>query len=104
MNYRNKKTGRKNETESVREAIESMLDSYKLRGKFDQTKLIGSWESLMGKPIARRTEKLYVKDKVLFVKLNSAPLRQELTMKKNKVLEIIHEKFDKELVTDVLFY
>ena len=102
MNYRNKKTGRKNETESVREAIESMLDSYKLRGKFDQTKLIGSWESLMGKPIARRTEKLYVKDKVLFVKLNSAPLRQELTMKKNK--EIIHEKFDKELVTDVLFY
>ena len=104
MKYRNKKSNRKNDTESVKDAIESMLDSYKLRGKFDQTKLIGSWESLMGKPIARRTEKLYVKDKVLFVKLNSAPLRQELTMKKNKVLEIIHENFDKELVTDVLFY
>ena len=58
----------------------------------------------MGKPIAKRTEKLYVKDKVLFVKLNSAPLRQELTMKKSKVLEIIHDNFDKELVVDVLFY
>ena len=104
MKNRNKKTGRKSETESVKDAIESMLDTYKLRGKFDLTKLIGSWESLMGKPIARRTEKLYVKDKVLFVKLNSAPLRQELTMKKSKVLEIIHENFDKELVIDVLFY
>ena len=104
MKYRNKKSNRKNDTESVKDAIESMLDSYKLRGKFDQTKLIGSWESLMGKPIARRTEKLYVKDKVLFVKLNSAPLRQELTMKKSKVLEIIHENFNKELVVDVLFY
>ena len=47
----------------------------------------------MEKPIARRTEKLYVKDKVLFVKLNSAPLRQELTMKKRylKVRDTYYE-------------
>lgn len=101
---RKKNSERKKETESVKEAIESMLDSYKLKNKFDQTKLIGSWEKLMGKPIAKRTEKLYIKDRVLFVKINSAPLRHELTMKKEKVLTILHDAFDKDLIIDVLFY
>jgi hypothetical protein len=59
---------------------------------------------MMGKPIARRTEKMFIKEKVLFVKLNSAPLRHELTISKIKVLEIIHRNFDKTLVTDVKFY
>lgn len=81
-----------------------MLDTYKLKGKFDENKLINSWEAMMGKPIAKRTEKMYIKDRVLFVKLNSAPLRQELTMSKSKVLEILHRDFDKDMVIDVLFY
>lgn len=104
MRYKNKYSERKSETSSLKEVIESMLDMYKLRGKFDENKLINSWEAMMGKPIARRTDKMYMKDKVLFVKLNSAPLRQELTMSKAKVLEIIHKDFDKNMVIDVLFY
>jgi len=104
MRYKNKYSERKSDTSSVKEAIDAMLDSYKLRGKFDQTKLINSWESMMGKPIARRTEKIFIKDGVLFVKLNSAPLRQELTIAKTKVLEILHRNFDKGVVADVKFY
>ncbi|MCK5369623.1 MAG: DUF721 domain-containing protein [Cyclobacteriaceae bacterium] len=104
MRYKNKYSERKSETSSVKEAIDAMLDTYKLRGKFNENKLINSWESMMGKPISRRTEKLFIKEKVLFVKLNSAPLRHELTISKTKVLEIIHRNFDKTLVTDVKFY
>ena len=104
MRYKNKFSERKSETSSVKDAIEAMLDSYKLRGKFDQNRLINSWESMMGKPISKRTEKIFIKEKVLFVKLNSAPLRQELTIAKSKVLEIIHRQFDKDLVNDVKFY
>ena len=104
MRYKNKYSERKSDTSSVREAIDAMLDSYKLRGKFEENKLINSWEMMMGKPISRRTEKMFIKEKVLFVKLNSAPLRHELTISKIKVLEIIHRNFDKNLVTDVKFY
>ena len=81
-----------------------MLKSYKLEGKFDEKKLINSWESMMGKPIAKRTEKLFIKERTLFVKLNSAPLRQELTIAKDKVLAIVHQNFGTELVSDIKFY
>lgn len=104
MRYKNKYFERKSKTASLKDVIDSMLDAYKLRGKFDENKLINSWESIMGKPIARRTDKIYMKNKVLYVKLNSAPLRQELTMSKTKVLEILHRDFDKNMVIDVLFY
>lgn len=104
MKYKDKYTSRVSGTSNLKEAIEAMLKSYKLQGKFDETRLIGSWETLMGKPIARRTEKLFIKDHVLFVKLNSAPLRQELTIAKTKVLEILHREFDKSLVKDIKFY
>lgn len=104
MRYKNKNFERKSETSSVKEAIDAMLDSYKIRGKFDENKLINSWETMMGKPIARRTEKMFLKEKVLFVKLNSAPLRHELTISKSKILEIIHRNFEASLVSDVKFY
>jgi predicted nucleic acid-binding Zn ribbon protein len=102
-----KKSGpnqRNSNTSSIRDAIDAMMDSYRIKGKFDENKLIGSWGKLMGDPIARRTEKLFIKNHVLYVKLNSAPLRQELTIAKSKVLEIIHRNFDSELVEDVKFY
>ena len=104
MVKKSNKSERKSDTSSVKDAINEMLDSYKIRGKFDEKKLINSWGTLMGKPISRRTEKIFIKDKILYVKLNSAPLRQELTMSKAKVMEIIHRNINKDLVEDVKFY
>ena len=104
MKYKDKFFKRTSNTSSLKEAIDAMIDAYRIRGKFDENKLINSWETMMGKPIARRTDKIFIKDDILFVKLNSAPLRQELTMAKVKVLEIIHRDFEKSMVKDVMFY
>jgi len=104
MKRKSKHTQRKSDTSSLKDAIKSMMESYNIKGKFDENRLINSWETLMGAPIARRTEKLFIKEKVLYVKLSSAPLRHELTIAKTKVLEIIHRHFDKSLVDGVKFY
>ncbi len=104
MKNRNEVSRRKSDVSTVGEAIDSMLKAYKIRGRFDENRLIGMWGTMMGAPIAKRTEKLFINKKVLHVKLNSAPLRQELTIAKSKVLEILHRNFDASLVEDVRFY
>ena len=104
MNQYGRHSSRKSEATSLKDAIDSMIDSYKLKGKFNESKLVNSWESLMGKPISSRTEKIFIKNKVLFVKLSSAPLRHELTIAKVKVLELIHKSIDPGLVDDIKFY
>ena len=84
---RNKKSNRRSEMTTLKQGFADMLNKYHLEDKFDEQQLIHSWQEIMGKPIADRTENLFIKEKKLFVKLSSAPLRQELNLSKTKILE-----------------
>ena len=87
----------------LREALNQMFSEYRLSGRFNEMKLIGSWEKLMGKPIAARTSQIYIKNKTLFVKLSSAPLKKELSMSKTKILEILEKEAGKGIIKDIYF-
>ncbi len=68
-----------------------------------ETQLISSWEIIMGKAIAKLTCKIYIKDKKMFVELTSAPLKQELNMSKSKVMEMFNNRFNKNLIEEIVF-
>lgn len=95
--------GRSAELSTVGEALNQLLDTYQLKAKYEQTQLIESWERLMGHPVARRTDKIYVSNRVLYVKLNSAPLKQELNMSRSKILALFLQEFGEAIVEDVKF-
>ncbi|HSZ25624.1 MAG TPA: DUF721 domain-containing protein [Cytophagaceae bacterium] len=96
-------TKRKAEVSPLKEAIEEMLKAYKINGKVNETRIIESWGALMGKSIAMRTTDLKFRYKKLYVTLNSAPLRQELTMSKSKLIELLNKDFSDKVVEDVIF-
>ncbi len=95
---------RTSDTTPLKEAIDKMLRSFRIKDKLEEYELKSSWEEMMGRPIARRTEKMYIKNHVLYVKLSSAPLRQELMNGREKVLNIIQKKFGKKLIKEILFH
>jgi len=101
--YKKKQDDRKNESLELKDVIREMLQSYHIEEKFDHTRLLASWEKLMGKPIASRTSRLFVKDGVLFVRLNSAPLKSEMNLNKAKVLDIIRKEFGEKVIKDIVF-
>ena len=84
---------------SMKEALEVWLKKSRLQQKFDETRLLESWELLMGKPIASYTENLYIKNHILYVKVRSAPLRNELHMSKTKIID----RFNKEVGNNIIF-
>ena len=88
---------------TVGEALNELLRTYRLQQKFDATRLISSWERLMGSPIARRTKRVFVKDRKLFVELSSAPLKHELTLSKRMILDIFDQEFGKKMLEDIVF-
>ena len=96
-------SARKAGTSTVGEAMRELLDTYKLKSKFEQTQLSNSWERLMGAPIARRTDKIFINDRKLYVKLSSAALKQELNLSKSKILSIFMREFEEVIVDDVVF-
>jgi hypothetical protein len=96
-------TARKADTYTLKEAINELLNAYKLRGKYNETYLIASWSRMMGAAIANRTGKIYISNKKLFVQITSAPLKSELAMSKSKIIEILNREAREEVVEDVIF-
>lgn len=94
---------RKKDPTTVGDAIKDLLATYRLQGKYSQVEVLSTWEELMGKPIASRTSKLFFKNDVLFVELNSAALKHELNLSKSKVLSKLQDQFGKTVVGEVVF-
>jgi predicted nucleic acid-binding Zn ribbon protein len=94
---------RKSDSSSLKEAIEYLLRVYKLQAKYDETYITAHWEEIMGKPIAARTQQVYVSNQKLFLKLDSAPLKKELMMAKQPLIELINKAAHQELIKEVVF-
>lgn len=94
---------RKGNELSIKEAISQMVSDYKLAPKLNETRVVESWERIMGKPVSNRTEKISIRDKKMFVTLSSSVLREELQFTKTKILERINQEMGEEIITDLIF-
>lgn len=95
-------SNKKNEFQSVGQAIRDLLNSYRLSSKYDEANIIESWERLVGKPIASRTKKIYIKNKVLFVEFDSPTMRHDFSLHKTEVLEVFRKEFGDGVITEII--
>ena len=95
-------SSKKNEFQSVGQAIRDMLNTYRLTNKFDEANIIESWERIVGKPIASRTKKIYIKNKVLFVEFDSPTMRHDFSLHKAEVIELFRKEFGAGVITEII--
>lgn len=88
---------------TLKEALEQMLKAYRLKGKYDETFAVSSWKAVVGKAVANRTKEIYIRDRKLFVRIESSVVKNELVMMRSKILEGLNEKTGAEVVTDIVF-
>lgn len=93
---------RKSNESTIREALNEMIQEYGLEEKLVEVDAIKAWEQLVGPVISKHTRHLYVKNRKLIIKLDSAPLKQELSYKKTTILEKINELLGKEWINEVV--
>lgn len=60
------------------------------------------WEQIMGKTIARYTEKIQIVNRTLFINTSVAPLKNELLYQKEKIIQRVNEALGEATVTDVV--
>lgn len=85
-------------------AFNDLLKAYRLEGKFREKTLIHDWSELVGKTISDRTDSVSIKDKIIYVKLSSGPVKKELMMNKTRLLFLIEEKYGKGIVEDLICF
>ena len=60
------------------------------------------WEQLMGKTIAKYTDKIQIIHKKLFIHTNIGPLKNELQYQKPQIIARVNEAFGEEIISEVI--
>lgn len=94
---------RKNNTQSISDVLRSYTRENKLDRKLNELDLIKSWESVMGKTVARYTGNLYIQNSTLFVETTSPIVRNELLMMKEEIRVRLNEVAGVELIKTIIF-
>jgi predicted nucleic acid-binding Zn ribbon protein len=93
---------RRSKTITLAEAIQDYVEEMKLGGKLSEIAVINSWEEIVGKAISSRTLKIYIKDGILYVHLNSSVVRNELLMLRESIREKLNSKAGNEVIKDIV--
>ena len=89
-------------TLGISEVINELISHYKIGDKLNETRIIAAWREVLG-PLAKPTDELYINNKVLFVKLSSSVVRNELYMMRSVLVRRLNEKVGGEIITDIVF-
>jgi predicted nucleic acid-binding Zn ribbon protein len=94
---------RRTNDKSLKEAIEQMMQVYKIKRKFDETGIIAQWPQLVGKSVANRTKELFIHDKKLFLRIESSVIKNELMQMRMQIMEKINNEAKSILVEEIIF-
>ncbi len=86
---------------SMRDAIQQFLNQSRLKGDIEALQIEEVWEKVMGKTVARYTEKLQLYGGKLIISTQVAPLRHELLYQKEKIAQRVNEALGRNLVKEV---
>ncbi len=87
---------------SIGEALKQFLESSRIKGSIQALQLEDAWEEIMGKTIARYTDKLRIIGDKLIITTHVAPLKHELLYQKEKIKQRVNEAFGQRVVNEVI--
>ena len=93
---------KKNNESTLKQAIDEMMRTSKLKGKLDEVKLIDGYEKVMGSVIAKYTQKIHIENRVLFIEIKSAALREELSYGKAKMVKLLNEEAGGNVIDEIV--
>ncbi len=93
---------RKSNELTLKDAIEALMEHYHIADRYHFEQIKQKWEEIVGKMIAQRTEKMFIKHKTLYLTVNSSVIANELQMMKALIIKRINEEAGRELITNLI--
>ncbi len=95
---------RRRQTQCLGEVVNELLKTQHLDKKLNEKKLLNAWVEVVGAAIGKYTTEKYLKNKVLYIKLSSSVLRNELLMSREQLVKSLNKYVGAEVITDIKFY
>lgn len=89
--------------QKLENVIRELIEAYGLKPKLSEARLIESWEDIVGKMIAKHTKDLYIKNRKLFIRIDSPALKTELIYSRNKLKDSLNEAAGGDVIGEIVF-
>ncbi|MBO9201812.1 MULTISPECIES: DUF721 domain-containing protein [Niastella] len=87
---------------SLGDALKYFLNHSKLKGYIQALQIEDVWEQIMGKTIAKYTDKIQIQGKTLYISTSMAPLKQELLYQKETIIKRVNETLGENTIKEVV--
>ena len=93
---------RRTQTRSIKDIIQDVLKENNLDKGLKENELIRRWSDITGKMVAHSTKNIYIRDRRLYVTVQSAVIRNELSMIKEGLIRELNAPFEHNLIDDIV--
>jgi hypothetical protein len=87
---------------SLGDALKKFVNQSHLKGSIQALQIEEVWEKIMGKTVARYTDKIQIHGHTLYINTAIAPLRQELLYQKETILKRVNEALGENVIKEVV--
>ncbi len=88
--------------QSLTEALDRLVDAFGMRERMDELDITTAWDKLVGPMVARHTVTVRLKEGRLRVRVDSAPLRHELSYMREALKEVLNHRAGRTVVEEII--
>lgn len=87
---------------SMQDALKQFLKQSRFKSSIQALQIEEIWEKIMGKTIAKYTDKIQIINHTLFISTQVGPLKNELLYQKDKIIERVNEALGEKTIREVV--
>jgi predicted nucleic acid-binding Zn ribbon protein len=88
--------------QSLTEALDRLVDAFGMRERMDELDITTAWDKLVGPMVARHTVTVRLREGRLRVRVDSAPLRHELSYMREALKEVLNHRAGRTVVEEII--
>ena len=93
---------RKAENATIGDALKDFIKANRLQQGLDKVSVKDAWYQVMGEAIDKYTTAVKLERDTLYVQLSSSVLREELSYGKEKIIKLLNEALNKQLINKLV--
>ena len=82
--------------------MQEFIESNKLQKGIDQIRVSEVWKASMGPGVSKYTTAVPLKGDTLYIALSSSVLREELSLGRTKIIDLLNEALGKDLIRNLI--
>jgi hypothetical protein len=86
----------------IGDAMKGFIRKSPLRNGIRAVQIEEIWEQLMGKTIAKYTDRIQIVNQKLFIHTAVGPLKNELMYQKQQIIDRVNEAFGEKVISEVI--